>query len=219
MVRVFIAEDQEIVRLGLKMALPRTGQVEVVGEADNGTSAMEKIAACRPSVVLLDLDLPGQDGIETTRAIKQQLPETRVVIFTGHTDDRRLFDALEAGADAYVVKTSDIDKLLTAIQTVMQGAIWLDPAVGTKVVRASTNRHAAPQQPKSQPKEQLDFLSEREKEIVKMIANGLGNQAIAHQLYLSIDTVKTHIRNIMEKMEANNRTEAAVKAIKLGMVV
>jgi DNA-binding NarL/FixJ family response regulator len=215
MVQVYIAEDQEIVRVGLKAALKRAGAIEVVGEADNGATAVEDIVRQQTPVVLIDLDLPIHSGIEVTRRIKRDSPNTRVVIFTGHTDDASLFDAIDAGADAYVVKSSDIDKLVTAIQTVVQGAVWLDPAVAVKVMKASASGYNRGEI----PKEQLDFLSEREKEIVKLIAGGKGNQAIARELYLSIDTVKTHIRHIMEKMDVNNRTEAAVKAIKLGMVV
>jgi NarL family two-component system response regulator LiaR len=214
MVQVFIAEDQELVRLGLRAGLPRAGPIEVIGEADNGRSAVEQCVKQRPSVVLVDLDLPIQGGIETTRSIKRQLPGTRVVIFTSHTDDARVFEAIEAGADAYVVKTSDMTKLVTAIQTVLQGAVWLDPVIALRVMQASTSNYAR----SDASKQNFEPLSDREKQIVTMIAAGSGNQAIAKKLYLSLDTVKTHIRHVMHKTHANNRTEAAVKAIKYGLL-
>jgi DNA-binding NarL/FixJ family response regulator len=218
MVRVFIAEDQELVRLGLKAALPRAGPIEIVGEADNGADAIAQVIEQQPSVVLVDIDLPGKNGIETTRCIKQQLPDTRVVIFTGHTDDERLFDAIEAGADAYVVKSSDMENLVLAIRAVLSGAVWLDPLVAVKVMKASASGYMRGGG-QGGDGEQRDLLSEREKEIVKLIAAGMSNQSIAKKLYLSVDTIKTHIRHIMEKMDVNNRTEAVVKAMKMGLFV
>lgn len=218
MVNVFIAEDQELVRVGLKAALTRNTGVHIVGEADNGLSAVEQVVASKPSVVLVDLDLPAQSGIETTRSIKEKCPATRVVIFTGCTDDNNVFRAIEAGADAYVVKSSDMQKLLGAIQAVLQGAVWLDPAIALRVMRASTSGYNRQEDENSEPRS-LDILSEREQEIVRLVAAGLSNQKIAKTLFVSIDTVKTHVRHIMAKMGVNNRTEAAVKAIKLGLFV
>lgn len=213
MVEVFIAEDQAVLRAGLKVALQRTGGISVIGEAADGERAVSQVLAIKPSVVLVDIEMPGQGGIEATRSIKQELPNTRVVILTSHTDDANLFKAIEAGADAYVVKSSNVAKLAIAIRAVVQGAAWFDEAVARKVMTASSSGYG-----KLTSLAPTQGLTRRETEVVKLIAAGMGNQEIAAQLNVSIETIKTHIRRVMDKLNVTNRTEAVVRAIKLGLI-
>jgi DNA-binding NarL/FixJ family response regulator len=213
MVNVVIAEDQPVLRVGLKAALLKTGDVNVVGEADNGATAVSEVLRLKPNVALVDIEMPQQSGIEATRRIKEALPATRVVMLTSHTDDANLFRAIEAGADAYVVKSSNFAKLAMAINAVLQGAAWFDAAVARKVINASNSGYE-----KEASAAPVQALTKREIDVVKLMASGMGNQEIAEQLNVSIETVKTHIRRLMEKLNVTNRTEAVVRAMQLGVI-
>jgi DNA-binding NarL/FixJ family response regulator len=216
MIRVLIAEDQQIVRLGLKAALTKTGEFEVVAEAATGLDLIDLAKKIQPEVLIVDINLPGINGIDATKAIKKELPNSRVVMFTGYGDDNSVFGALAAGADSYVLKDSSITKLFLAIKTVVSGSCWLDGQIAPRILIASAEKYEAKA---AQEKEAFDvsILSEREKEVLQLIAKGKGNQEIADTLYLSIDTVKSHVRHIMQKLGVESRTEAAIKAIKLGL--
>jgi len=172
-----------------------------------------------PDLVLMDLDMVVMDGIEATRQIKAAAPQIRVLAFTAETDTTTVSSVLEAGADGYCLKSTDVESLVMAIQTVSSGGAWLDPLIATMV-----QRYAAERRPKTAARQQVRVaklsygLSTREMEVVSLIVGGLSNAKIAEQLQLSEDTIKTHIRHIMEKLQAHGRTQIAVKAIKDGLI-
>ena len=225
-ISVFIADDHELTRQGLRYAFRGHKEVEVVGEAGDGNDIVSQVCAGQPDVVLMDIVLDGMDGIEATRQIKQQRPEIRVVMLTSHDSDERIFSAFSAGADAYCLKTISGDMLVQAVQSVHEGVGWLDPGIAKRVLRACVQ--SAPVPALSQPKQTQDCasknaaspfpLSERELAVLRLVVNGLSNQEIGEQLYLSPETIKSHLRKIFDKLLVADRTQAAVKAIRDGLV-
>lgn len=222
-IKVLVVEDHEITRVGLKLTLEQSPDLEIVGEAADGNQAMDAAIKLHPGVVLMDIGLPHVDGIEATAQIKKSFPNMRVIMLTSHDNDRDIFAALGAGADGYCLKETSTTQLVLAIKTVADGAAWLDPAIATKVLRASvlggtgttagTDTKSGDPKPPAGPK-----LSQREIDVLKLVIEGLSNQAIAERLYLSVETVKTHMRRIMEKLAVSDRTQAAVKAMREGLL-
>lgn len=218
-----MVEDHEITRMGLKLTLEQSEDVEIVGEAGDGKEAVSSALQLQPSVVLMDIGLPMMDGIAATESIKKSLPATRVIMLTSHDNDRDIFAALGAGADGYCLKETSTAQLVLAIKTVADGAAWLDPGIASKVLRASV-MGAVPSSAssKTDSKEirlgKTSRLSQREVDVLKLVVEGLSNQAIAERLYLSVETVKTHMRRIMEKLAVSDRTQAAVKAMREGLI-
>jgi DNA-binding NarL/FixJ family response regulator len=208
--RVVIVEDHALTRAGLRAALSEAG-VEVVGEAEDGPRGLEQIAALRPDVAVVDIGLPGMDGIELTTQVRKTLPQTKVVILTMHDLDTEVLAALAAGADAYCVKSSKTDGIVTAVRVVADGGAYFDPAVAHVVLR----KIGAPQ---TKPTPTASGLSPRETEILALIADGVGNAEIAQRLSLGLGTVKGHIRDILEKLSASDRTQAAVVALRRGII-
>jgi DNA-binding NarL/FixJ family response regulator len=218
---IFIVEDHEMIRLGLKAGLERIEGFSIAGEAEDGLEAVEMICAQRPDVVLMDIELPGMDGIEATQRVKQRLPDLRVVMLTSHQEDEGIFAAFAAGADGYCLKGAPMTRLALAIRTVIDGAAWLDPAIASRVLRepartAAASAPAAPKESEGLPPG-LE-LSDREKDVLRLVAEGLSNPEIGKRLYLSAETVKSHLRRIMEKLVADDRTQAAVKALRQGLI-
>lgn len=218
-----MVEDHEITRVGLRLTLEQSPDIEIIGEAADGKEATEAAIALRPHVVLMDIGLPSVDGIEATALIKKALPNTRIIMLTSHDNDRDIFAALGAGADGYCLKETATTQLVMAIKTVAEGAAWLDPGIAGKVLRASVMGA----KPNSSPytlsgadhqKVAGPRLSQREIDVLKLVVDGLSNQAIAERLFLSIETVKTHMRRIMEKLAVSDRTQAAVKAMREGLL-
>jgi two-component system, NarL family, response regulator LiaR len=218
-IKVLVVEDHEITRVGLKLTLEQSDELEIVGEASDGKQAVDSAAALSPNVVLMDIGLPIMDGIEATGQIKKLLPSARIIMLTSHDNDRDIFAALGAGADGYCLKETPTSQLVLAIKTVADGAAWLDPGIASKVLRASvmgavpTGSGSAADGKRSSAK-----LSQREIDVLKLVVEGLSNQAIAERLYLSVETVKTHMRRIMEKLAVSDRTQAAVKAMREGLL-
>lgn len=208
-IRVLVAEDHEITRTGLCLTLGQVEGIEVVGDAADGQSAAQKAISLRPDVVLMDIRMPTMDGIESTRSIKESLPDTKVLILTSYADDIDVIGALDAGADGYCLKTINKEKLVTAIQAVYDRAAWLDQEVAGRILRGRLATRKS--------EGQLG-LSEREMEVLRLIVEGLTNQGIADRLCLSVETIKTHVRHVMEKLGVSDRTQAAVKAIQVGLV-
>lgn len=213
-----MVEDHEVTRVGLKLTLRKFPEIEIVGEAGDGKQAVELAVALQPNVVLMDIGLPLLDGIEATGQIKKAVPEARVIMRTSHENDLNIFAALGAGADGYCLKGTATSQLVLAIRTVSEGAAWLDPGIATKVLRASVTAGlpAASKADKDTSKAPGTGprLSQREIDVLRLVVEGLGNQAIAERLYLSVETVKTHMRRIMEKLAVSDRTQAAVKAMR-----
>lgn len=207
--RVLIVEDHALVRAGLRTALAGAG-FDVVGEAADGPRGLAMAAELRPDVLVLDIGLPGIDGIELTRRVQEQLPQMRVVILTMHDVDRDVLAALAAGADAYVLKTSDQDAVITAVRVAAEGGAYFDPQIAHIVLQEF-----------GVPRRANDVdspLTSRETQILRLIAEGVGNAEIGQRLYLSLGTVKGHIRDILDKLSASDRTHAAVTALRRGFI-
>ncbi len=208
LIRVVLVEDHALTRAGLRTALEATGDVVVVAEAGDGISAESVIAAEVPSVAVIDIGLPGRDGVALTRAIKAGVNPPRVVILTMHELDDEVLAALSAGADAYCVKSSDAATVLDAVRIVAGGGAYFDSRIAHVVMRrlGAPTTTAAPDSP----------LTPRELDVLRLIADGVGNNEIAEQLHIGLGTVKAHIRDILEKLSANDRTQAAVNAMRRG---
>ena len=209
-VRVLIVEDHALVRAGLLTALTTAG-CEVVAEAADGPEGLRLANEIRPDVVLVDIGLPGLDGIELTRRLRTSLPGTGIVILTVHDLDAEIFAALAAGADAYCLKTSDAASLITAVRVVAGGGAYFDSQIAHVVLRelgSLRQKEGGEDSP----------LSSRETDVLRLIADGKSNSEIADQLYLGLGTVKGHIRDILDKLSASDRTHAAVTALRRGLI-
>jgi NarL family two-component system response regulator LiaR len=216
-INIFIAEDHEITRVGLRLTLEHVPGFCVVGEASDGKTTVKKVSELKPHVVLMDIGLPLMDGIDATTKLKQEVPGTRIIMLTSHDNDRDIFAALGAGADGYCLKEVSGTQLVMAIRAVADGVAWLAPGVASRVLRA-----CATVSPTSDSSAKISAmaspLSQRELEVLKLVVEGLSNQEIADKLILSVETVKTHMRHIMEKLAVSDRTQAAVKAMREGLV-
>jgi len=209
-IRVVMADDHVLVRQGMRNILERDGAIRVVGEAGNGREAVQLTGGLRPDVVLMDIAMPEIDGIEATRVIKETYPGTAVLVLTAYEDDGYIFALLEAGAAGYLLKNSRSDELVSAVKAVHAGESVLSPAVARKVLMRfipAGDGHG---------RVELDTLTERELEILKLAAAGLPNKRIASQLQLSPRTVQLYLARIFEKMSVASRTEAVVGALKRG---
>lgn len=207
--RVLVVEDHALVRAGLRTALAGAG-FDVVGEAADGPRGLAMALELRPDVLVLDIGLPGIDGIELTRRVQEQISQTRVVILTMHDVDRDVLAALAAGADAYVLKTSEQDAVITAVRVAAEGGAYFDPQIAHIVLQEF-----------GVPRRANDVdspLTSRETQILRLIAEGVGNAEIGQRLYLSLGTVKGHIRDILDKLSASDRTHAAVTALRRGFI-
>lgn len=205
-VRILLAEDHTLVRAGTREILEREPDLAVVGEAGDGQQAVALAESLQPDVAVVDISMPGLDGVEATKQIKQKCPSTAVLILTAYDDDEYVFALLEAGAEGYLLKTARPPELVDAIRAVHSGQSVLHPRVARKVV----DRYVSPR-PKPPGQEQL---SERELEVLKLAAKGLTNKEIASQLYLSVRTVQGHMGNILAKMGVSSRTEAVMRALR-----
>jgi DNA-binding NarL/FixJ family response regulator len=208
-IRVALVEDHALTRAGLRAAIEEAGGLAVVAESGDGVSAEQDIVRAHPDVAIVDIGLPGRDGIALTRAIKLSAPATRVVILTMHELDDEVLAALSAGADAYCVKSSDASTVLDAVRIVASGGAYFDPRVAHVVLR----RLGAPSPaPGDSP------LTPRELDVLRLVADGVGNAEIAERLHIGLGTVKGHIRDILEKLSAADRTQAAVNAMRRGYI-
>lgn len=207
--RILIADDHAIVREGLRALLATEPDLELVGEATDGLQAVTKARALKPDVILLDLMMPRMDGVEAIAEIKKDWQEARIIVLTSFSDDEKVFAAIRSGALGYLLKDSSPQDLLHAIHTVATGEGFLSPAIASKVMREIN------QPPKLPPTK--DPLTERENEILQLVAQGLTNDEIAEKLVVSERTVRTHVSNILAKLQLANRTQAALYALKEGL--
>lgn len=213
-VRILLVDDQRLMREGLRTLLELEPGMRVIGEAANGQEALEQYAELAPDVVLMDVRMPVMDGVEATRQLLARWPQARIVILTTFDDDEYVFDALRAGALGYLLKDVSIQELTDAIHAVMAGGVLIEPSVARKVVAELARlRLAEPQSPSSL----VEPLSEREQEILRLVARGLTNREIAQRLFLAEGTVKNYVTNILSKIGARDRTQAAVRARDLGL--
>ncbi|PDW02623.1 response regulator [Candidatus Viridilinea mediisalina] len=220
-IRVLIVDDQVLIRTGIATLLGRKADIEVVGQASNGVEALEQVAAFDPDVVLMDLMMPVLDGVEATRRLTAKGPRPAVVILTTFRDDEHVLHGIAAGARGYLLKDMDHKALAEAVRTVAAGGALLNPEITAqllphlgRIANASTGNsaHAAPRQ-----SERLALLTERERAILTMLAQGRSNQEISEQLVLSVGTVKNHISNIFSKLDVRDRTQAALWASQHGL--
>jgi len=216
-IRVAIADDQPVVRMGLRVLIEREDDLEVVGEADDGGTALELVRRTHPDVLLLDIRMPGVDGLETLRAIADDPAAggTRVVVVTTFEIDQYIFEALQAGASGFILKDAAPEELVRAIRVVAAGEALLSPSVTRRVV-ALFGRHLAGGMA---PIPALDTLTDREREIVAWVATGRSNDEIAKELVLSPDTVRTHVSRAMVKLNARDRAQLVVFAVRAGLTV
>ncbi|CDM93686.1 MULTISPECIES: response regulator transcription factor [Oscillatoriales] len=207
--RVLIVEDDPMMQLGLEQVLSDCPGITLVGIAEDGYLGVEAAKEKKPDVVIMDIGLPRLDGIAATKQIKEILPEIRVVMLTSHTAETEVLASLSSGADAYCVKGGSVDSLIVAIQAAYEGATYLDPQVARLVME-----HLKPPLPQSN----LGTLSPRELEVLKLMVEGKSNPEIAEALYLSPNTIKTHVRGIMNKLAVDDRVMVAVVALRSGLV-
>ncbi|ABY36616.1 MAG TPA: DNA-binding response regulator [Chloroflexus aurantiacus] len=205
-IRVALVDDHSIVRRGLSAYLAAQPDIVVVGEAANGESALQMASTWQADVIVMDVLMPGGiDGIETTRQLKRLIPHTHIIILSGYADDARVIGALRAGAITYIEKESQPEQLLEAIRGAMAGKAVLAPALMQRILEAQTSKAA-------------DTLTEREREVLKLVAEGLTNAEIASRLTVSEETVKTHVASILRKLGLAHRTQAAIYALRHGLV-
>ena len=208
--RLLIVEDDPLMQLGLEQALSEQSEFEIVGKAEDGFMAVQQAIALKPDLIVMDIGLPRLDGIAATKEIKAQIPQTHVVMLTSHVLETEVIAALSSGADAYCIKGASLDRLLAAIEVAKEGGAYLDPQIARVVL---DNLKA----PAPKAKENIALLSEREREVLLLIVEGKSNQEIAEELYLSPNTVKTHVRGIMNKLAVDDRVQAAVIALRSGL--
>lgn len=209
MIKVLLVDDHEMVRLGVSTYLSIQDDIEVVGEASDGLVGYKKALELRPDIILMDLVMDVMDGITSTQKILKDWPEAKILIVTSFIDDEKVYPAIEAGAAGYLLKTSTAHEIADAIRATIRGKRVLEPEVTTKMME-----HIAKQ------KETVlhDDLTKRENEILLLISEGKSNQEIADELFITLKTVKTHVSNILAKLEVEDRTQAAIYAFKHGIV-
>lgn len=209
-IRVLLTDDHAIVRKGVRALLATERDIQVVGEASNGLEALAQAEALRPDVILMDLVMPELEGIEATRQITAKLPGTRVLVLTSFAADEKVFPAIKAGALGYLLKDSGPEELVGAIRKVYRGEPWLEPSIARKVLMELS--HPPKQQPLT-----ADPLTEREFDVLRLIAKGCSNKEIALKLSVSDLTVRTHVSNILCKLHLASRTQAALYALQKGI--
>ncbi len=211
MTTVLLVDDQDLIRKGFSMILGVEDDIDVIGEARDGAEAVAKVAELRPDVVLMDVQMPGVDGIEATRQVVEAHPSTRVVILTTFDDDQYLFDALDAGASGFLLKNCPADDLINAIRLAAGGHSLLAPEVTERVIaRSSRGSHTA------DPR--LDDLTERERDVLVAMAKGMSNAEIAQALFVSPATVKSHVSHVLAKLDARDRVQAVITAYRAGLM-
>ena len=218
-ISVFIAEDHEVTRFGIRAVISACHDFSLVGEAADGKIAYEEILKVNPNVVLMDIGLPSMDGIEVSGKVKSAAPHVKILMFTSRESSDQILAAFAAGADGYCLKEASNSQLEVAIKTVADGGVWLHPAIA-RVLVARCIGPAGQQTVATGSGQPIphEMLSAREHEVLRLIVDGLSNQEIAERLVVSLDTVKTHVRHIFEKLAVNDRTQAALKAVRAGWV-
>ena len=212
--RVLIAEDHTLLRAGLRALLLQDPNLEIVGEADNGRDAIRAIGNLKPHLVLMDLSMPGMNGIEAITDIKRRYPDTRVLVLTIHKTDEYIHESLRAGADGYILKDATHDELRVAIRSVLNGKIYLSPDISSNVI----NGYLGSSRIEGLVASPWDTLTHREREVLKLVAEGHPNKYIAEYLCLSIKTVEKHRSNLMKKLDLHNASTLTAYAIEKGLV-
>ena len=202
-ITVLIVDDHEVVREGLRLSLSRTAHIRVVGEAPDGKAALDLAGRRKPNVVIMDVRMPGMDGLDATKALMEREPNTSVLIFTAYSERSLLARGLESGAKGYILKEAPHDTLVRAIEKVARGDSFIDPALMPAFLSG---------------KDREDMLTPREREILQLLADGMSNADVAQRLFISQETVKSHVRHILAKLEADTRTHAVAIALRDAMI-
>ncbi|HSF62304.1 MAG TPA: response regulator transcription factor [Gaiellaceae bacterium] len=210
-IRVLVADDQSMVRAGFRMLLAGEEDIEVVAEASNGLEAVDKTARFHPSVVLMDIRMPELDGLQATRRILAADNAARILILTTFDLDEYVFEALRAGASGFVLKDDSPEQLIAAIRTVADGEALLSPTITRRVIQKFARM------PRPSPPKELEELSERERDVFRLLTRGLSNAEIGNELYISETTVKTHVTHILQKLNLRDRVQAVVLAYQTGL--
>lgn len=203
MIKVLLVDDHEMVRIGVSAYLQVQDDIEVLDEAHNGLEGYDKALKLRPDIILMDLVMDVMDGVEATQRILKEWPEAKIIILTSFIDDEKVYPAMEAGAKSYILKTSSADEIANAIRKTYKGDHVIEPVVQTKLIEHEDRKNQV---------ELHDSLTEREMEVLLLIASGSTNQEIADELFITLKTVKTHVSNILAKLEVNDRTQATIYA-------
>ena len=233
-ITLMLVEDHVLTRIGLKVSLEKYSNLEIIAESANGREAIELANNKKPDLIIMDIGLIEVDGIEATKKIKEANPNIKVIMLTSHESEREIIASLASGADGYCLKDTSPEKLYTAIQSVNEGNAWLSSQVAEKVLRNFYGKEVSqikqsdfaksitPSKEKKQIKPTSSIpivpLSDRELEVLKLIVDGKSNQEIAGKLFVTLATVKTHVRSILNKLSVDDRTQAAVKAMREGLV-
>lgn len=213
-IKLIIAEDEPVARQAMARLFDLETDIEVVGEAENGEIAVDLTRRLMPDVVLMDIRMPKFDGIKATQIIKQEMPSVAIVILTIYDDDSNVFEAIKAGAIGYILKDSPIDDAMDAVRAAHKGEGIMHPAIAGRVMREFARLH----QERTTDMQAFADLTDRERDVLKLLASAKSNREIAEALFISEKTVKNHISNILFKLQANDRTEAALYAAKHGLV-
>jgi len=206
-IRVLLVDDHQLFRRGVASLLSGREDIEVVGEASNGQEAVERARELMPDVILMDIKMPALDGLAATRQLKAEMPYVRIMMLTVSETDEDLFEAIKAGASGYLLKNVDPDYLIASVQQVQRGEVPIAPTMAAKILRELT----APAE------STVQALTGRERQVLELLAGGLANKEIAYQLKISENTVKNHLRNILEKLHLQNRVQAALYAVRMGL--
>ena len=237
-IRVALIEDHDLTRVGIRTALLQKEEIEVVGEATNAVEGLKMLKTLQPDIAIVDIGLPDKDGIELTREVKSTANgeelATKVLILTLRDNKEAVLAAFAAGADSYCMKDIRFDNLLEAVRVTYNGNAWIDPAIARIVLQQAQQNPPKPEvttldnktvdsnsrSPENQSDDMIDpyTLTERELEVLQLIVEGCSNAVIAERLYITVGTVKTHVRNILNKLCADDRTQAAVRALRSGLV-
>ncbi|WP_322817809.1 response regulator transcription factor [Tepidiforma sp.] len=213
-IRILLVDDHAVIRQALRMLLEAQPELEVVADCENGREAVQAVERLQPDVVLMDVVMPGLNGLEATRQIRRIAPATRVVMLSGFVDEDQLLEAIRSGASGYIIKKSDVSELVLAIQTVHRGNSYFSSALSEGFDLAEVLYQAK----RSDQRNGMDTLTSREREVLQLIAEGYTNQGIANELYISVKTVEAHKAHIMAKLHARNRTDLIRYAIRKGIV-
>ena len=213
-IRIILVDDHAVIRQALRMLLESQLELEVVADVENGREAVQAVERLQPDVVLMDVVMPGLNGLEATRQIRRSCPATRVVMLSGFVDEDQLLDSIRSGASGYIIKKSDVSELVLAIQTVHRGNSYFSSALSEGFDLAEVLYQAK----RSDQRAGVDTLTSREREVLQLIAEGYTNQGIANELYISVKTVEAHKAHIMAKLHARNRTDLIRYALRKGLV-
>ncbi len=215
---VLIVEDHALTRFGLKTALEAQSYIKSINEVEDGETAVKVCQDASPDIILMDLGLPGINGIDATKDIKKSTPDSKIIILTSHNNQEEVWACLKAGANAYCHKDIEPERLLQVIESVHDGAVWFDPTIADLILKKLSNDNYSAFYQQEEVEEEKIQLTYREMEVLKLIVDGFSNAEIAEKLFVSIHTAKAHVCNILQKLSVDDRTQAAIKALKDGIV-